>query len=345
MEEKSQENYLLGIELEVIVPFEGYDKLLRVADNVHTGNTPFAFGSDGSIHSESKGLPHEIRGIKPFTFKELVPAITKLSEQCEEAKVFVNASCGFHLHISTEKFFNPLYLKRLIMTWVAIEDVLVATQPASRMNNGYCQRYLAQYLDHEYSQFKFSRAKKKLISDLSMNSRRNALNLHSLSKHGSIEIRLHAGTTNAEKIINWARLITAIAEYSFKKYDSEKIHALFRQEISEDKINAVFIELGLSQELSDYYKARIEKHLFKSLAKHNKAALSNLDMLLKIREEEKKLKLKTRAIKEAVEKEQLAHMERMKHEQDQAQINTLLSQYYNTWEIGKRDTLRQEVSN
>lgn len=343
MNKNKPEEYKYGIELECCIPYQTYDAFRQANDSSQGAVTLFAFGSDGSIRTESKGLAHEIRASRPLNYTELVSQVTRLGAECEKAGVYVNVSCGYHLHISTEKFFNQFYLKRFIRTWIAIEDVLVSTQPASRMNNGYCQRYLIQYLDNVASNFTYSKSKNKLVRDLASKQRRNALNLTALSKHGSIEIRLHAGTTNAEKIINWARLITTIAEYSFKKFNKNQMDTFFKQEISEEKIHAVFLELGLDQDVAEYYKARIEKHLFKSLQAHNKAALSNLDMLLKIRAEEKKLKLKQKIVQETIRLQEEMRQRRSANEDEIISLQLIIQDYRLKWENLKRVTMRNTI--
>jgi len=191
-------------------------------------------------------------------------------EYLEKKKCGVNKSCGFHMHTSHPKFFDATYIKQLLMFWISIEDVIVSTQPRSRFNNAYCKRTLFQYIQ-DYGK-EIPAAKDSLIREMRSKDRYSALNIASLEKHGTIEVRIHAGTIDPVKIINWTIFIKSIFDYVMKKYDPRVVKKLFNQEISDKKIIAVFKLLELPEEVANFYLSRINKFGWTRLRKQTKVA-------------------------------------------------------------------------
>ena len=73
--------------------------------------------------------------------------------------------------------------------------LLASMVPKSRRDNQYCK------LD---------------VNSPNSSSRYYAINLQSLNKFNTIEVRLHSGTTDFDKIIHWARLLNGIRLSQFK---------------------------------------------------------------------------------------------------------------------------------
>lgn len=98
----------------------------------------------------------------------------------------VNKSCGLHVHLDMRGYraLPKAILRRLVSALPMLKGML----PKSRMDNQYCREDVS-----------------------SRNSRYAKINTQSFSKHRTIEVRMHSGSVNFEKISNWAKVLHSIA--------------------------------------------------------------------------------------------------------------------------------------
>lgn len=89
----------------------------------------------------------------------------------------------------------------------AVDSVFRSLVPSSRRHNTYCQPYEKIVRNGGVCPATYS----ELLEGISQ--RYCGINLQALSKHGTIENRYHGGTTNATKIIHWARLWEACVRF------------------------------------------------------------------------------------------------------------------------------------
>lgn len=293
-------SFLMGIELETLVP---YDSSETVNDKAET--LGFSNKGDGSIESEEEAEGIEYVTREPMHYTELKTQVKKLTEVFADNDVFINTSCGFHFHVSNKRFFSSTVMNRIIFTWSAIEDFLLSTQPKSRANNSYCRRYLLQYVDDLKNNQKLAKKKNMLVSQLNRD-RYKTLNLTALHDHGTIEIRLHAGTTQYKKIIAWIDLLLAFYTYCLKDYNHKEVTQLFLQPISEKKIDNICNMLSLSDKQADYFKSRTHKFLFETLAKQQESAgkiIKNIKTIQKAKKDVEKANEKFNIINDAFNQE------------------------------------------
>lgn len=279
--------YKYGIELEC---FLNRDMAEQIQQSVRTQALPFAFGSDGSLGSTPPDyMACEIRCISGLSYTKLERGTKKLSKILQKNGTMVNRTCGYHLHMSNKRFFNKKFIIRLAHTWAALEDVLMSTQPKSRYSNQYCQRFLLQYIERDNKNL--PTAKQDLAYALSEShmSRYYTLNLAALRKHGTIEVRLHSGTVDGEKILSWVRLIQAIYDYVLERYDINEISSVMNMTISDEKIQRVFALLQLSDKDKAHFTARIERFGFELLSRQQQSALKMLAMSPEKQKKQKKL--------------------------------------------------------
>lgn len=268
--------FKLGIELETLVPDDSMSTINRMSvDNVE-------YTDDGSIDDESNTEGVEFKTEGALSYTDLTKTVKELCTVLDNNDVYINTSCGFHLHVSNKRFFTAAMIDRIILTWSAIEDFLLATQPRSRLNNTYCRRYLLQYVNDQKDGKKLSKRKHELIEQLDID-RYKTLNLSALSKHGTIEIRLHAGTTQATKILAWTDLMLAFFTYCLKDYNRREVIALFNQKISDEKIQNILTMLNIPDKQQIYFKGRVHKFLFERLAKQQESAGKIIKNIKKIR--------------------------------------------------------------
>lgn len=143
--------------------------------------------------------------------KEAHAAVKKIDERGAK----VNASCGVHVTI-TFPANNGAALARLICFFSHFETALAGTTGSkARLGSTYAQ---------SVKQWGASTSdKKKKVEQTEQACKRDrymALNLTHLAQgKDRVEFRLFSGSTNADKIIAWVRLVLSIAEYCL---DTEK---------------------------------------------------------------------------------------------------------------------------
>ena len=199
---------------------------------------------------------------------------TELREVCElikNTKQQVNASCGTHCHIgvpearvkntpdSVEK-----KLKNLLFMYLVIDDAVVSMLPDDRRGNSYCQSFSSSM------PALFNRGKKKQSETLRKQKRfdmvwfsstkevaeerklrnstphgRYGINFGSLYKHGTLEIRYHEGTLDAERLIHWIAFHSAIVDMVMDgDINDKQINELAKFKETEKLLQAIIDMLG-----------------------------------------------------------------------------------------------------
>lgn len=151
---------------------------------------------DGSINPrDSNARAIEYRILMPRS--ELESRLHSFCKQLNSNGYAVNASCGLHVHFDFRGQ-NLAMIKRharKLDSWLYTLRELVPQ--SRRVNEQYCDWGISQQ------------------------SRYKAVNICAFSEHGTIEVRLHSGTTNFTKIVNWIRLVEAIFQQPKPPKNSE----------------------------------------------------------------------------------------------------------------------------
>lgn len=174
--------------------------------------------SDGSLShdDESDFCPIEI------TVLCLESDMTPLKKICallSDLDAEVNASCGLHVHLDS-RYLSEDSINDVATNFKTFLPVMSSMVPKSRIGNQYCLNSVGSKTGSRY----------------------HAVNLTSLEKFGTIEVRLHSGTTSYDKIANWIEILKSI--YNFK---------------GEVKEEATIYDLNLSPEIRKYYFERANK--------------------------------------------------------------------------------------
>jgi len=156
---------------------------------------------DGSIQHRDDENPIEVTALfKQARTNEMVNAICNV---IKKAKGSVNNSCGLHVHLdmrnrNAEIAYNNLYM---------CLPIINAITPPNRVSGDWSKRYCAQ---NTYP---------TLAEQTSHGGRYWAINTQSLREHKTLEVRIHSGTVNATKIINFIKLLAMIVDHA--KLDSK----------------------------------------------------------------------------------------------------------------------------
>lgn len=274
---KIAKSFKFGYELELLVPYEMEQDFNNAIGDIHCDTT-----SDGSISGD--GEPIEVR-TPPLGYNAMIRTLTKLQKVLNKYEAGTNSSCGVHLHTSNKRFYQRKHLLDIMYSWLAIEDVIFATQPASRLNNHYCQRLLGRYVNeevmsrNEYIQ-KLPVKKGDIMDRASSVDRYCSFNINSLGSsensehgHGTLEVRVFAGSKYMPNLIAYLELVRNFYEYCLTRYNKNEITAIFEMYISEEKINKVWELLRLSDKTKLLLNKRIHKNSFRALKAQQEGAI------------------------------------------------------------------------
>lgn len=263
--------YKYGIELECVIQEPHYREFREKVNS----RGAFRIDSDASVHgADYNDMGMEIKSAHAMSFTELSRALPELVKLCDIHNVSVNKTCGFHVHVSNKRFDNPKILKKLVYTWCAVEDVFFSTQPQSRLGNRYCKRKMRDFIAGE----DIPKEKHQLLNYTRGIDRYYALNLASMARHKTVEIRLHSGTVNKTKILNWVRLVQSFYDYVLSEYDHTEVTNLFTMPISEDKVKRFFNTIKATADIVQFYTERTQKYMYPQLAEQQSRAVQALAM-------------------------------------------------------------------
>lgn len=235
------ENRDFGIEWEVLAPGDGdMDDQAQLEDSaslccgclvsdMHRMGVPVYDSIYGHASSNSmqawiiKGdgsLPSNGLEVASPKLRGIV-GLSAAGEMCHALRAndfSVDVSCGLHVHHSIRGL-KPIHISALHYIWMR----LVYTAdfrfifPGSRNDNSYCQwntDTLRNAADGRLgaSATRQSEIMSKLKEDpdvvgiqASISDRYSALNFNAMYSHGTLEFRIHQGTTNEEKVLNWVK--------------------------------------------------------------------------------------------------------------------------------------------
>lgn len=138
----------------------------------------------------------------------------KVTKALKDNGARVDRATGFHVHIGLDAFRSDYSnIARFILNYYGMHSAIAALVAPSRLNNRYCTilgraaaEAQANYTDNQ--------------NDGAWNGNRyTSLNLESIRRHGTIEIRLHQGTLNGVKAIAWAQFMAALIDTSVQGVD------------------------------------------------------------------------------------------------------------------------------
>jgi hypothetical protein len=180
----------------------------------------------------------------PCAGDHFITHINALCERLAKANAEVTVDCGLHVHVDASDF-RFYDMRRLVMLYAKLEPALFAMMPDSRRESIFCHPCGELYVDGLNGEHKSKEAKARLISNMYRdtgssytgaafkeireskwgNARYRALNIHSWIFRGTVECRLHTGSTKARKIIAWGMLWASILDAAMRMTETE-INAL-----------------------------------------------------------------------------------------------------------------------
>lgn len=103
----------------------------------------------------------------------------------------VNSTCGMHVHV--DAYWSRQEVLELAKMFLKVEQkIFWPLVPPSRRNNEFAKRLTRQAIEQGLQ-----------TADYSTFHRYHSLNLNAFSRYKTVEFRLHSGTTDPERTINW----------------------------------------------------------------------------------------------------------------------------------------------
>lgn len=227
---------------------------------------------DGSL---SRGL--EIL-TPPSRGAELVDVVQTATSVLDSAGWEVDSGrCGLHTHIDLrDKQFDYKFLGRLFMLGYAFEDILYGVQdnPDQRRFNHYSRTLRSSYnirdgwgpsaSDFEYTYNKLRKSdygSTRRVRDLRGTkwgeNRYYGWNFHSVFYRGTIEVRIHEGSLDADRMLGWAELLQAIIKRAERGY----VHVKPLERFMDFPLHVQLAELERILEPSQFVMDYLTKHL------------------------------------------------------------------------------------
>lgn len=195
--DKMKANYI-GVELEFISTCDG--KTLETLF-IKAGLAGFVqVKRDGSIKVEEMGQhQHEVTILcRQDSVKEILSSVCSVLNSAKVAAL-VNNSCGLHVHVDARNKDAAV----MYSNFVSCLPMLANMIPKCRTTGPHANQYCAMNVTKDFMS----------KENTSSNGRRyQAVNPDAYGRYKTIELRLHSGSTNAVKIINWVSILSIIGD-------------------------------------------------------------------------------------------------------------------------------------
>jgi hypothetical protein len=183
----------LGVEIECIISRD--DEQSLVDDIMAARLNGIRVGGDASINPENSCENDEeefdcgehLRLVIEVRVLTRIDDMSNLEAVCKLLKKYgasVNKSCGLHVHIDARSFTSSRFIVNRLAKALPLLKGMV---PKSRLDNRYC------------------------IEDIGRSSRYAKINPLAYSEHKTVEVRMHSGSTDFEKIKSWCQVLHSIA--------------------------------------------------------------------------------------------------------------------------------------
>lgn len=195
--------------------------------------------TDGSVTNTGCGTPNHC-GLElvspPLAMDEMGRQLAIVMKTLRSIGAKVDKTCGIHVHHDINDL-NVNQIKNIYALYHKHENSLSTFFPESRRDAFYCKSLSREVYDHNgVRQSKYQAAMKATTieqlknlvaepSDLRGDSRYHAINFNSYIAYGTIEFRQHAGSLDADKVMNWVTISQAIVAAGAKKRNVSPLSA------------------------------------------------------------------------------------------------------------------------
>jgi hypothetical protein len=284
-------NNLSKKEIKKIIEQNSYRKVITTRYSLSYRNNYWHVKNDASCGPRGSGGPLGIE-IASYICSGLkdVNHVSHVINKVKQNKAEVNKFCGLHVHVDVSDF-DEADIGRLLLYWMAIEQVLIYALPFSRWENKYCKFLNPSIkhwvISHLYSSLdavniaKFFKPSEDVLS--ATNSKRSTLNivnfynsLHNKTDiRNTVEFRCPEGTVSGKDAKCWIILFVNFVDYVKNK----KIFPLNNLSKKRYSVTDMLSFFGLYKQRSfDIYDNNffnLRKWLLKRIIKNQNSSSSN----------------------------------------------------------------------
>lgn len=168
----------------------------------------FTVKSDGSLRSPAAD-DRQSWGLVEITLVCRRGNYTPIDRVCAALNKLgarVNSKCGLHVHLDA-RHIEPEQVENAALKLHSALPLMVAMQSPQRRLNKYCSPVMNTTEGGGYV-YKMG-AQRKVFEPLGT-ERYAAINVQAYRRHKTVEVRIHSGTTNADKIKHWCELLSTV---------------------------------------------------------------------------------------------------------------------------------------
>lgn len=186
----------------------------------------------------------------------------------------VDVKCGLHVHVEASDL-SVAEVRKVAVNFVHCESAFDAIMPPSRRGsrNDYVKSNRAAFgggyentaINRAIDAYTSAETMEQLIQVVSQAGDRSVynankfrkLNLHPMTRQGTIEFRQHAGTVESDKIINWIELCVTFVERA--KFSQPRKRTVMRRQKISHELSALLRWLKLSDEARKFFLERAKQ--------------------------------------------------------------------------------------
>ncbi|MCJ1464396.1 hypothetical protein MMC07_003009 [Pseudocyphellaria aurata] len=240
--------------------------------------------NEGCINNHAIELKSPALVYSPSALQQVSDVVKLLNSNLD---LFVNKSCGFHVHVGNEtRGFSLRTLKTFGSLITAFENQLNLFHPLDRHQNGFAKPLYTAFpksapprekmeiiddletVDELIRQFHpvYDKFSEEDVFELSRNHgcndrymAFNFFNLHGDLPRNTIEFRQHSGTLDADQIVNWVRVVCTLVQTSYA--DREGVRGLIAQELDNADYTTMQLLVDLQlPDLAGFYAQIVARH-------------------------------------------------------------------------------------
>lgn len=172
-----------------------------IREDIHETSDEWKAVYDGSLTNGAEV-------VSPILTADRLNEAHRVTSALSKAGARTSTTAGYHVHIGARAFVDDSALALFVLNYYATHHAFGALVSPSRMRNRYC-RILGRDEAEQTAEFVRDGNRGAPNGD-----RYTSLNLESIHRHGTVEVRLHQSTLNGVKAIAWAQLMEAMVKVS-----------------------------------------------------------------------------------------------------------------------------------
>lgn len=155
---------------------------------------------------------------------DLVAAINEITAYLRTKDIVFSDRCSVHVHMDARKLTRQQVFNMAVL-YAYFEELLMFVGGEWRSSNIFCQSFARSNLANSITALIESDS--STANTASRIGRYSSFNINSLSKHGTIEIRCHEGTSSKKRLLNWINMLLQLRAYAIKADLDKMYKAIF----------------------------------------------------------------------------------------------------------------------